>query len=240
MGDEIWVRTRLSVIRRLSGTEGREASDAAWRYFFENYRSPIERSLGRHLRGKGDASEACDEFFAYLLESGSLPRYDSSTGRFRAFLQGVLRNYALSWRRQRRDLRERDVESLPEPSFEEESRWVEEEEAEWAGAVLRAALHRLLGENRPRADMLMRAYGIAPYPEMSRPELAKELGKQVGALNVALLEARRQLGRYIVDELVQQVGSRQDFERERDAILARLLAQSPTLFDGLALDVEAS
>ena len=239
MSEEIWVLTRHSVLRRMSGGEDRKALEEAWKYFFEHYREPIERSLRRHLRGHGDADEACAEFFAYLLESHALPRFDAGSGRFRAYLQGILRNYALGWLRQRRSKSsDIDIQSV-EASFEEEMLWVEQEESEWAGAVLGAALARMRRDAPRGADMLLRAYGIPPFEEVPRAQLAEDLGIKTSALNVALLEARRKLGGFLISELRDQVSSRTDFERERELMVARLLSQRPSLLADLQADLAA-
>jgi len=240
MGEEIWVRTRHSMLKKLNATEDRKALEDAWRYFFEFYREPIERSLRRHLRGRGDADEACAEFFAYLLESSALPRFDAGSGRFRAFLQGILRNYALGWLRQRRSrASELDVNDV-QASFEEEVLWVEQEESEWAGAVLGAALARMRKEAPRGADMLLRAYGIPPFEEVPRAQLAENLGIKTTALNVALLEARKKLGAFIVSELREQVSSKTDFENEREVMVARLMSQRPSLLADLQTELAAT
>lgn len=75
--------TSLGLVRRLAGTDG----PGAWDDFCRRYQRPLlvfallERRLPVH-----DAEDQVQSFFAWLLESPRLDRFDPALGRFRSYL----------------------------------------------------------------------------------------------------------------------------------------------------------
>jgi len=207
----------------------------AWRLLIERYREPVRRSVRRHMGNHPDADQVAEDFFAYLFEQGVLPRADPKMGRFRCFIQGVVRNYVRVLQRQgRRQMRERSAESMEEFLESPASgavRFEQEEQADWARAVLENALAALRRRSPRDGLLLLQAYGIPPHARVSRAELGQEHELSPGALNVALHRARRELRVLLVAEIRRTVVSEEDFSEEQRLVYEHLLSAWPGLVD---------
>jgi RNA polymerase sigma factor (sigma-70 family) len=232
-GKEYWRTTGWTIVQHAGASEG-HAREQAWRLLFERYRSPVENTLRYWLRGHPQVEDAVSDFFSHLLLNNVLPKADRTQGRFRGYLQGVIRNYAKQWRRQMRAQAsgsEEEQESLLGlPNADDGLDEVEQaEEQAWAKGLLAGAIGRLI-EERPRdGSLLLRAWGLTREAPLTREELAASAELKPNALDQALFRARKRLRELVLEDIAQTVGSDADFEAEKDLVMRRLFAAHPDL-----------
>lgn len=94
-----WALTSWSTVARLS-SDTRQVAEVAWRDLIARYRGPLLSQARRLLaRGRGrpataeDAEEAVQAFWVACLEKDWLGRADAERGRFRAFVQVLLKRF---------------------------------------------------------------------------------------------------------------------------------------------------
>lgn len=222
-GDTDW-----GLIRKAAGRDDSLERDKAWARLVERYRAPVLRSVRRVLRDELGSEEATDEFFTYLFQRRVLPKAHKGQGRFRCYVQGVVRRYALQLRRDRASTTE-DVDAIDIPYLEGEAPIVCDEETAWAQAVLGHALERVRAATGRDAELLSRYYGIAGHAATSGAELARYMGLTPNALNVALFRARERLHEALVAELKLIVSDVPSLHVEFDALVDRLIEAHPGL-----------
>jgi len=216
-------------------------ANAAWEALVERYRVPITSAVKRQMRYADSAEDVARDFFGYLFEQGILPKADREKGRFRCYIQQVLRRYVLTRIRGDRAIGSDpdDFDSIGSP---EELEFEREEERDWAAAILRNAARKLESSSPRDSELLFRAYGIAPHPKTERTVLREEHGLTEQACNVAIHRARKQLGKLLVDEVRETVSSERDFEEEMEFAIGRLIEANPELMteleEGAAAPVE--
>ncbi len=227
-------QTEWTVILGAAGKVEGSDLEGVWRELVERYREPVMRAVKRQLHYSPEAEGIANEFFAYLFERNVLPKIDPDQGRFRCYIQQVLRRYVLHANRTMSP--GKGVASLDDLDFDGEADATDDgaegrEEDEWASAVLANAIARLEKEQERNARLLLSAYGIPPHEKIDRKELREAEGLTKQALDVAIFRARRELGRLIIDEVRGTVASEEDFESELDMIKDRLLASHPALLE---------
>lgn len=225
--------THWTEIRQLSSGE----QPGAWQGFVERYRGFVESALRRMIWSTDRAQDATDEFWAYLFQSDVLARLQPPM-RFRAFLSGTLRNYALDWLRrntQRRHVILHDAHVAPEPDMPER-----EELALWGHQLLHLALQRLERAQPRWAMALRRFYGLGedvlapPAPRTGAWDLAMALGlanNPLNALHQLLFRARRGLRECLTEEVRQTVSTRPDLREELTTVFAVLGTSIPGLLE---------
>lgn len=226
--------TRWTLVRRAAGSETGEAGDRAWAELVERYRAPVERTVRYWLRGHSQVDEAVDDFFAHLLLKGILPKADPDQGRFRAFVQGVIRRYVQQWKRASRvDAAGGEEEAgslLGDLGAREDLDQVElDEERAWAEGLLAGALAQLVREKPRDGQLLLDAHGIPGGTPIEREALAASAGIKTNALDQALFRARKRLRELVIDAVAESVATQEDFESERAVMLDRLLSAHPRL-----------
>lgn len=225
---EMWETTQWSVISKASGRRELSDREAAWVALIERYRVPIEKSIRRHVQGMPDADRRVDEFFGYLFESGVLQKADRTKGRFRAYVQGVIRRYALHQRSTRSGgAVELDLEQEDGPTEQELE---EREESEWAEAVLASAVAQMMAGGGRDGRVLLETYGIGGGTPGDRDEICDRHGLNRNALNQALHRARGELKTLIMLEISETVSREKERAAETELVLKRLLAARPGLF----------
>jgi DNA-directed RNA polymerase specialized sigma24 family protein len=179
------------------------------------------------MRGHPGAAEVADSFFGYLFEQRLLPRIDRDQGRFRCYMQGVIRLYVRNWKR-RTARTASDIEDLDLPAGDDGA--IErDEESWWASTVLANAIARFKNDNPEYAELLLRRYGIAPFAPETPEELAARTGRSKGAINVAVHRGRERLKDAVLEEIRELSGSTSDFETESELLIQRILDAHPTL-----------
>lgn len=223
--------TRWTLVQRAAGLVPDADTETAWRELVERYRQPVTRAIHRHLYGHPDVEEICDDFYAYLFEQKVLPRVDPEQGKFRCFILGVVRNYSLHARRQRKAQEQEMPEELEPGGFEAEGAVIREEERDWASGVLMRATDRLLDKHERDGRLLLRAYGLPPFEPTPREDLAREAGIKRNALDQALFKTRKRLRELILEEIRHTVASPRDLEEEMDMVAQRLIDAHPGLLE---------
>lgn len=179
--------TSLGLVRRLAGTDG----PGAWDDFCRRYQRPLlvfallERRLDIH-----DAEDQVQSFFAWLLETPRLERFDPALGRFRSYLLLLFKRHIKDAQAAERALKRgggmKRVDGLEGRVEEYRAKGTDPSEAfarEWALATVREAIggcERVLeqaGEAEARLWLRMRYRD--PMEEgverPSRPVAAKKL-----------------------------------------------------------------
>ena len=226
--DSLWRTTRVSVLERARGPGVGQGRDAAWQQLIADYRRPIRVCLERRVRRHPDRDAIVDEFFTYLFTADVLSKLDPARGRFRAFLQEVMRRYVLGkvreYERRGDDAGLERLLEVDPPSGTEV-----EEERTWARSILDRAVAELLTQRGRDGRMLLQYYGIHPYTPRNSATLADENGLSVEAVHKALSRARKQLQQLLEAQVAQLVDGTEDYESEKAALIGRLLEAQPGL-----------
>ena len=227
--EDIFEPTSWSLISRARGEGDRPDRDRAFRELFDMYREPIAQLMRRHATRAGLGDPNVDDFFGYLFERRALDDADRFVGRFRQYIQGVLRNYLReSYRKARSDGSVPLEAAGGDPAGREASDDAEaEDERAWSRGLFDEAFARLARANAEAAHLVRRHY--LDDERASTEELASELGVERSLVHRKLSRARERLGR-IIDELLREgVVSDADFEDERRWLIDRLRRAWPGL-----------
>ena len=226
--DTMWVATSWNLVARASGEENEVEANEAWARLIERYRGPVIRGVRRILRGHPATKEILEEFPGYLLEHALLPKANRERGRFRCYVQGVLRRFVFDALRKRDPRGAADIEGL-ELQAPARRKADDEDEAVWAEAVLSNAMQRYDDGGTRDARVLLRYYGVQSFEAVDRETLCAEFGLSRNALNQVLHRARQELRRLILDEIRETVGAPGDLHEEMTMVVQRLMAARPGL-----------
>ncbi len=231
-GSDSWGgETDWSLIDKVAGRVPHADRERAWRDLVARYKRPVLRSLKRQLRDEPSAEEAADEFFSYLFQKHVLFKVDPHQGRFRCYIQGVIRRYAKSWRRSAAASSAADIDAVDVSANESSADIEREEELAWAEAVLEHALERTAQDSPRDAELLSRAYGLHGATVVSREDLARERNINANAMHVAMHRARSRLYDALMAELRPMVATKADLDAEKDLLVARLLDAHPGILE---------
>jgi len=219
--------TDQSLIRKASGGAPRVDRDRVWVELIHRYEGPVQRVLSRHLRGDPAVEEAVHDFFSDLFQKRQiLERWDPTQGRFRCYIQGVIRRYALQWRRGHGSRIAHDVDTIDvaDTAMNEVEH---EEELVWADAILEHAIDRLRRHSKRDADILTGYYGLFGHARQAGEDMARERGVLLATFHVALHRARLSLRSALLEELRPMVSSEADMLAEVEFLITRLCAAHP-------------
>jgi RNA polymerase sigma-70 factor (ECF subfamily) len=212
--------TRWSRILRVEGATGARAPDldalarAYWR--------PIQAWL-RAWSGAadGDASDATQDFFVWVIERERLAQADPARGRFRAFLKTMLRRFAID-RERRRSALKRGGGAAPASLSDEElaaaaGSLVAREPGPDAAldAAFRAELvarasarleEELAAAGRASTFALFRDYFLAPEEDVDYRRLAEQRGISTAVVSNELMHAKRRFRALLRAEVSEMVG----------------------------------
>ena len=214
--------TRWTQIGALHGQDGEQA----WHWFVERYRPFVRGILGGLLGRSAAVTAAEEEFWGYVWLSGALQRAERGR-RFRAFLSGIVRNFARSYARQRRLplADEAMVAALPASQSADELRlWVEN--------VLDNGLQSLRGESPATARALAMFYGLgeeAAAGARSAGDIAAAVGNTAQGVYMLLFRGRKRLRELIEAELREGCGDDEAFGEEVQALLGVAAKRLPGL-----------
>ena len=146
--------------------------EAKWAYVVATYQAAIDRYLHRVLRRglgfdpePGEVEDVRQGFLEACVEKRWLSRADPVVGRFRAFLQAVLKRYACNYLDHRNALKRRPAKGShlvalddlvavgADPAAEPEAHEFDEG---WVHATVRAAVERLRRKNARYAEVVER------------------------------------------------------------------------------------
>ncbi|MFN3486806.1 MAG: RNA polymerase sigma factor [Planctomycetota bacterium] len=226
-GGRDFPRTTLGFLGALRSPEAadyaRALEDLARRYWKPVY---AYVRVGR-AHSNEDAKDLTQAFFAWLLESGVLRRYDPARGGFRAYLRTLLANFV---RRQERDVarlkRGGGIRILPldevaagPPEAGPETDPERAFERAWMEDLVREALGRVRRRwEESGRGLRFRAYEeYALVPEARRPtcaELAARLGLAPGEIEKSIYCVREDLRRELRAALAEMAGDDRELEDE--------------------------
>ena len=222
---DIWAMTRWSVISRLDLEQDTTAREQSWTDLIEAYRAPMEiyvrRLLGRTRGRTPSADEVSDVVQAFLvecIEKDWLSRADPERGRFRAFIQTLLKRFVFHQMRhdmaQKRQPKDKAVVSLDvgfDPSGTDDAADLEAFDRGWVEVAVQRALDRLREERERYAvviEDLIRTDGEGS------PDLPERVGVRPVQLPVLKHRARERFSKLFEEELASTVNDPQDFEDE--------------------------
>ena len=169
------------------GPSGRDLEALA-----RSYWRPVYGFIRARGKRAEDAKDACQEFFAWLIERDVLDRADPARGRFRAFLKTALQRFLIGIDRRERaqkrgggstvvrlDVRDEDLPDLGVPDLRDRP---PEEVLErlWRTALVERALdaleQELKAQGKSRAFAIFRDYFLDPGDDSDYGALAQRHG----------------------------------------------------------------
>jgi RNA polymerase sigma factor (sigma-70 family) len=222
----------------LKAKDGKEEDrQAAMERLFQRYRSPILRHI-RERCGPEQAEDLTQEFILRCLQAEFLKQVGPEHGRFRTFIKICIRNF-LHDQRDRRKAAKRFDESKsiplgplgddgmltvdppsPDPTIEQRV------DRHWALSLLDSARERLGREcqEKGRGALFEVLKGqLSGRPDAhSVAEVAERLGLTDNTTYAALHRLRRRLGELIREEVLQTVGTEEDWREELEYLIELL------------------
>ncbi|MGB2908769.1 MAG: sigma-70 family RNA polymerase sigma factor [Candidatus Aminicenantaceae bacterium] len=175
-----------------------------------------------------DAQDLTQAFFARILELGGLASADRDKGRFRSYLLGALKHFlANEWHRAQTQKRGGGMRFIewdaldPEPRYTETSRSLDDPELlfdrEWALETVTGALRTLRSEmarvgKAGQFDVLKGC--LTGEDDLPRAELAARVGKNVGAVKVAIHRLRQRYRELLRAAIAETVIDEAELEKE--------------------------
>jgi RNA polymerase sigma factor (sigma-70 family) len=214
--------TRWTQIHALHGQD----AERAWQWFVERYRPFVRGILASMLGREQQARLAEDEFWGYVWMSGALQRADRDK-RFRAFLSGIVRNFARSFARQRKMpiAAEASLDAVPAREADELALWVDN--------VIANAMASLQNESRTTGRALASFYGLAggisPGQPKSASEVASALGNTTQGVYMLLFRGRKRMRELIEAELREGCSDDAAWHAEVQALLGVAASKLPGL-----------
>jgi len=228
--------TRWSVIQAAAGRDSAAAREAL-STLCEAYWYPVYAFVRRSGCDPEEARDLSQGFFARLLEKRDLGSADPARGRFRGFLLGSVRHFLSNERDRERALKrgggqrilsidQKDAEGRyalePIDPITPETLFLRH----WALTVVDSAMKRLAEDyrtkGRSRLFERVRPMLTGSDPDVSRCELAEELGMSETALNVAIHRMRRTFRHKLKEEVAQTLADPADAEDELGQLMAAL------------------
>lgn len=165
--------TNESLIIRI----GRDADPVSWEEFFALYEPFVHHIVRQCGVAAEDADDVVQEVFVSLIRA--LPRFEYSArrGRFRCWLQAIIRHRVVNWFRRRG--------SRHEVPLDEQGAWIvaEERSSDWEQAhrlhVVEFALQEVMGTSR---DQTLRCFEEHFLNRRPAAEVAGELGMTAHAV----------------------------------------------------------
>jgi DNA-directed RNA polymerase specialized sigma24 family protein len=215
--------TRWTRIGALDG----EDKEQAWQWFVERYR-PFVRGILDGMLGSARRAAAEEEFWGYIWLSGALQRADRDR-RFRAFLSGIVRNFARTFARQR-GLQLADAASIAAlPTAGSDA----VEMRLWVDNVIANATKTLTHENAATATAVACFYGLdgglQPGKEMTASEIAAAVNNTTRAICMQLFRGRKRMRQLIEEELREGCSDDEAWREELQALLGATASRLPGL-----------
>jgi DNA-directed RNA polymerase specialized sigma24 family protein len=201
------------------------------------YWYPLYAFIRRKGHGPEEALDLTQDYFAHLLERGTVAAADATKGRFRSFLLADCTRFLADRREHDRaarrgggvaplsiDARDAEGRYLLEPSHDRTAERLFERD--WALALLEVVLVRLRreyeGSGRAQVfEVLKVVLTIGPRP-VPQAELAARLGTTEGAVQVAVHRLRRRYRDLVREAIAATVGDGVDVEDEIRDLFAAL------------------
>ena len=197
--------------------------------------------LYAYARGRtGDATQAQDltqEFFARLLEKGTLGFASPERGRFRSFLLTAMKNFLASAREKNMAQKRGGAKKLLPLDFDAgESKFRLEPvdeltperlfEKQWTLKLLELVMQRLEQEHaaadKSQQFTVLREYLAGPHGEQTYAAAADQLGQSEEAVRQAASRLRKRYRELLREEVAQTVANPGDVEDELRGLLQSL------------------
>lgn len=223
-GDSLLV-TRWTQIGALHGRD----AEQAWQWFVGRYRHFVRGILTGLLARQDRVQAAEDEFWGYVFLSGALQRADRDR-RFRAFLSGIVRNFARSWARTKGlpIAAEEALEGLPANRGGAQA-----ELTLWVENVVENSLATLRDENPATAKAMECFYGLGAESGANAPKSAGDVATQLGnttqGVYMLLFRGRKRLRQLVEDELREGCQDDAAWRDELQMLLGIAAAKLPGL-----------
>jgi RNA polymerase sigma-70 factor (ECF subfamily) len=177
----------------------------------------IRASWGKSVENAKDLTQ---EFFAKIIDSDMISRYDSSQGRFRHFLKGALRNFlAEAHRDAERQKRGGGTITIPleADAIEIDASRSPEElyDLEWAEGLMAACLAKLkknlIDEGK---EVQFKAFEMYNRDSVTYEDIAKTLGVPLHDVRNYIARVRARLRDLVVERVSEYVASSKEIEDE--------------------------
>jgi RNA polymerase sigma-70 factor (ECF subfamily) len=213
------------------GEDSRAAEGLA--QLFQIYWPPLYRYVRRSGRGKQDAEDLVQGFFAHLLEGKGLGAADRDRGRFRAFLLASLKNYLSNeWHRDHRQKRGgfithlsidwRDAETGLGIEPEDHRSPDKHFDREWAIALLDKVLDDLAHSEKDQDFARWKPFLSMNSDRISYAEIAEDFGMTENAVRVAVHRLRKRYRQCLRDEIARTLATDDLVEEEMRSLFAAL------------------
>jgi RNA polymerase sigma-70 factor (ECF subfamily) len=229
---DIFATTHWTVVLAAGQTRsphaGRALEELCQTYWF-----PLYAYIRRHGRGKEDAEDLTQAFFARLLEKQTLAGLDSSKGKFRAFLLASLKHFlanerdkaraqkrgggegqlSLDWQTADSQFQVADTqEPSPDKAFDRE----------WAVALLGRVIERLQAEcaagGKAKLFDQLKPFLTAGQWESAQRDAARALDMEEGAVRVAVHRLRKRYRQLLRDEIAHTLADPAMVDEEMRAL----------------------
>jgi len=211
---------------RIGALNGQDA-EQAWQWFVERYR-PFVRGILSGMLGRATRDTAEEEFWGYVWLSGALNRADRDR-RFRAFLSGIVRNFARTFARKR-------GLQLADEAGVEDVRATGSDHTElqlWVDNVIANALATLRSESVTTTNAVASFYGLegglAPGEPMAAGDIASAMGNTAQGIYMLLFRGRKRVRQLIEDELREGCRDDDAWREEVQALLGIAASRLPGL-----------
>ena len=226
-----WTDTSWSVIHALAARDDPQW-ESSWTHLVDCYRPPMERYVRRRLIrlrrtkvSEEEVAEVVQGFLAECVLKNSLATADAQRGRFRAFVQTLLKRYLYRQHRhasaRKRNpgpgratvsIREGDLVDRITPEDQAE---LAEFDRGWVKVAVDRALRRL-GEVHVRYQVIVE--DLLATEGVGSPDLAARVETTPSHLSVLRYRARRRFQELFQEELAATVGDPEAFREEWRAL----------------------
>jgi RNA polymerase sigma-70 factor (ECF subfamily) len=222
-----FLETRWTLVARSRG-QGEEAR-LALRELCEAYYGPVVAFLRKTGRDEDGARELAHDFFAKLLQGGSLDHADPSRGRFRSYLLAALKHFAADDRDRRNAVKRgggREHAAIIDDELPVADHKATAPDAafdrQWALTLLARALGALEGELRTEGKeahfAVLKPWLTLGAEKPPQAMAAATLGMSESAVKVAIHRLRQRFRDRVRGEISQTVAAPGRIEDELEAL----------------------
>jgi RNA polymerase sigma factor (sigma-70 family) len=228
-GGAAFAATRWTIVLAAADKSEETRSRLALEELAQGYWFPLYAFVRRQGYSPHDAQDLTQDFFARLIEKGSLAAADKSRGRFRTFLLAALKHFlANDWDRTTAKKRGGGHAPIALDALDAETRYKFEPvdamtpervfDRRWALAVLDQVMSRLQSDYTYKGQSALynalRPMLTADRQAQPYAELGRQLGMTEGAVKIAAHRLRRHYREIMRDEIAQTVAGPEEIEAE--------------------------
>jgi len=227
-GERVFETTQWSVVLAASGDDSPQAREAIEK-LCRTYWYPVYAFARKRGHSPDDAQDVTQEFFARVLQKGSLGKARPERGRFRWFLLAALRHFlANEWDKARALKRGGGMRFISLDQAEAEQRYAgelsDEEtpervyERSWGLTVIEQARCRLREEfeRMGKSARFESLHRLLPGEDgdVSQAELARQLGMPEGTVRSEVCRFRQRFAESVRVEIAHTVADPADIDAE--------------------------